>query len=96
MSANLQDFVQHTMVRMEHFDPQNVDCIKKLVKEAIHFYKLNSYQEEEETVEGTTEFLYIHSMMEENLLSKVVELSMGTNKGFDIEEVYKGCVIREY
>jgi hypothetical protein len=96
MSANLQDFVQHTIDRMEHFDQQNVDCIKKLVKEAIYFYKLNSYQEVEETKEGTTEFLYIHSMMEENLLSKVVELSMGMDKGLDIEEIYKGCVIREY
>ncbi|NLP52501.1 DUF6407 family protein [Bacillus sp. RO1] len=96
MSANLKDFVQNTLKDMGHFDKKNTECMKELVREAIYFYKLNSYEEDEETNEGTMKYLYIHSMMEENLLSKVVGLSMGIDRGFDLEEVYQGCVIREY
>ncbi|WP_226682949.1 DUF6407 family protein [Sutcliffiella horikoshii] len=96
MSTSLKDFVQSTVKAIEHFDQNNIDCIKNVVREAINFYKLNSYEEVEETNEGTRRYLYIHSMMEENLLSKVVELSVGTDRDLYLEEVYQSFVIRQY
>lgn len=96
MSTSLKDFVQNTVKAIDHFDKNNMDCIKNVVREAINFYKLNSYEEVEETNEGTRRFLYIHSMMEENLLSKVVELSVGIDRELFLEEVYQSFVIRQY
>ncbi|MGD6777990.1 DUF6407 family protein [Sutcliffiella horikoshii] len=96
MSTSLNDFVQKTVEALDHFDKNNTDCIKDVVREAINFYKLNSYEEVEETNEGTRRFLYIHSMMEENLLSKVVELSVGIDRDLYLEEVYQSFVIRQY
>lgn len=96
MSTSLKDFVQNTVKAIDHFDKNNMDCIKNIVREAINFYKLNSYEEVEETNEGTRRFLYIHSIMEENLLSKVVELSVGIDRDIFLEEVYQSFVIRQY
>ncbi|ART75094.1 hypothetical protein B4U37_03110 [Sutcliffiella horikoshii] len=96
MSTSLNDFVQKTVEAMDHFDKNNMDCVKDVVRDAINFYKLNSYEEVEETNEGTTRSLYIHSMVEENLLSKVVELSVGTDRDLYLEEVYQSFVIRQY
>ena len=96
MRTSLKDFVQNTVKAIDHFDKNNMDCIKNIVREAINFYKLNSYKEVEETNEGTRRFLYIHSMMEENLLSKVVELSVGIDRDIFLEEVYQSFVIRQY
>ena len=96
MRTSLKDFVQNTVKAMDRFDKNNMDCIKDVVREATNFYKLNSYEEVEETNEGTTRFLYLHSMMEENLLSKVVEISVGTDRDVYLEEVYQSFVIRQY
>ena len=96
MNSNLQDFVKNTVGGMDNFDEKNLECIKEVVTEAIDFYKLKSYEEVEESQLGKIRFLHIHSIMEENLLSKIAEISMGINKGYYIEDVYEGRVIREY
>ena len=96
MSSNLKDFVKKTVAGMDNFDEKNLECIKEVVTEAIDFYKLNSYEEIEESQSGKLKFLHIHSIMEENLLSKIAEIAMGLNEGFNIEDVYEGRVIREF
>ena len=96
MNSNLQDFVRTTVDRMDNFDEKNLECIKEVVVEAIDFYKLKSFEEVEESQLGKIKFLHIHSIVEENLLSKIAEISMGLDQGYYIEDVYEGRVIREY
>lgn len=96
MSSNLNDFVKTTVGGMDNFNKKNLECIKEVITEAIDFYKLKSYEEIEESQSGKIKFLHIHSIMEENLLSKIAEIAMGLNEGFNIEDVYEGFVIREY
>lgn len=96
MNSNLQDFVKNTVDGMDNFDEKNLECIKEIVTEAIDFYKLKSYEEVEESQLGKIRFLHIHSIMEENLLSKIAEIAMGIDNGYYIEDVYEGHVIREY
>lgn len=96
MSSNLKDFVKMTVAGMDNFNEKNLECIKEVVTEAIDFYKLKSYEEVEESRLGKIKFLHINSIMEENLLSKIAEISMGIDQGYYIEDVYEGRVIREY
>ncbi|MGM0845091.1 MAG: DUF6407 family protein [Bacillota bacterium] len=95
MTTNFKDFVKNTADQMRHYDKDDPECIMKLVREAIAFYEMKSREEIEDTRLGKSRFLYIYSMAEENLLTKIVEISKGSSD-FDIEHVYEGRVIREY
>ncbi|MCY7781770.1 MULTISPECIES: DUF6407 family protein [unclassified Bacillus (in: firmicutes)] len=96
MNANLTDFVTKTIEEMSSFDRDNMECIKKVIRKAIDSYHLKSYEEVEETHLGSVRFLHIHSMMEENMLSKMIVVSRNGNTDLDIEGVYAGHVVREY
>lgn len=96
MSANLTDFVTKTIEEMNSFDRENMECIKKLIRKAIDFYHLESYEEVEETHSGNVRFLHVHSMMEENMLSKMIVVTRNGKTDLDIEGVYEGYVVREY
>ncbi|MFD1738024.1 DUF6407 family protein [Bacillus salitolerans] len=96
MNSNFKDFVKKTTEEMDYFDHNDLDCFKELVTEAIGFYKLKSYEETEDTKAGNMKYLYVHSMAEENLLSKIIELAITSNKSFGVEDVYEGRIIREY
>lgn len=96
MGASITDFVTKTIEEMNSFDRENMECMKKVIRKAIHFYHLKSYEEVEETHLGSVRFLYVHSMMEENMLSKIVAVTRNGTTDLDIEGVYEGHVVREY
>ncbi|MED4647697.1 DUF6407 family protein [Bacillus inaquosorum] len=96
MNANLTDFVMKTIEEMSSFDRENMECMKKVIRKAIDFYHLKSYEEVEETHLGSVRFLHVHSMMEENILSKMIVVSRNGKTDLDIEGVYEGHVVREY
>ncbi|MBK4205618.1 DUF6407 family protein [Bacillus spizizenii] len=96
MDSNLTDFVMKTIEEMNRFDRENIECMKKVIRKAIDFYHLKSYEEVEETHVGSVRFLHVHSMMEENMLSKIVVVTRNGNTDLDIEGVYEGHVVREY
>ncbi|MCY8981570.1 DUF6407 family protein [Bacillus halotolerans] len=96
MGASITDFVTKTIEKMSSFDRENMECMKKVIRKAIHFYHLKSYEEVEETHLGSVRFLHVHSMMEENMLSKIVAVTRNGTTDLDIEGVYEGHVVREY
>ncbi|MDP4525734.1 DUF6407 family protein [Bacillus halotolerans] len=96
MGANITDFVTKTIEEMTLFDRENRECMKKVIRKAIYFYHLKSYEEVEETHLGSVRFLHVHSMMEENMLSKIVAVTRNGTTDLDIEGVYEGYVVREY
>ncbi|MGQ9010526.1 DUF6407 family protein [Bacillus stercoris] len=96
MDSNLTDFVTKTIEDMNSFDRENTECMKKVIRKAIDFYHLKSYEEVEETHLGSIRFLHIHSIMEENMLSKMIVVIRNGNTDLDIEGVYEGHVVREY
>ncbi len=96
MKTNITDFVYTTIEEMCNFDYENLECIKKVIRKAIDVYNLKSFEEVEETQSGAIRFLYLRSMMEENLLSKIVEVTRNSKTELDIEGVYEGHVIRDY
>ncbi|MEC1291535.1 DUF6407 family protein [Bacillus mojavensis] len=96
MNANLTDFVTKTIEEMSSFDRDNMECIKKVIRKAIDSHHLKSYEEVEETHLGSVRFLHIHSMMEENMLSKMIVVLRNGKTDLDIEGVYEGHVVREY
>jgi hypothetical protein len=96
MDTNLIDFVIETIEEISKFDYDNLECIKRVIRKAIDVYNLKSYEEVEVTQTGVIRFLHIHSMMEENILSKIVEVSRNSETALDIEGVYEGHVIRDY
>ncbi|MCY8498677.1 DUF6407 family protein [Bacillus atrophaeus] len=96
MCANLTDFVTKTIEEMSQFDHENMECLKKIIRKSIDFYHLKSYEEVEETHLGSVRFLHVHSIMEENMLSKMIVASRNCKTDLDIEGVYEGHVVREY
>ncbi|KUP37936.1 DUF6407 family protein [Bacillus halotolerans] len=96
MGVSITDFVTKTIEEMSSFDRENMECMKKVIRKAIHFYHLKSYEEVEETQLGSVRFLHVHSMMEENMLSKIVVVTRNGTTDLDIEGVYEGFVVREY
>jgi hypothetical protein len=95
-NLNLIDFVIETIREINNFDCENKDCLKKIIRKAIDVYNLKSYEEIEENHLGVIRFLHIHSIIEENLLSKIVEASINCETELNIEGVYEGHVIRNY
>ncbi|MCO4852169.1 DUF6407 family protein [Bacillus vallismortis] len=96
MASNITDFVTKTIEEMSPFDRENMECIKKIIRKAIDYYHLQSYEEVEETHVGSLRFLHIYSMMEENMLSKMVVVTRNGEIDLGIEDVYEGYVVREY
>ncbi|MCY8098313.1 DUF6407 family protein, partial [Bacillus atrophaeus] len=83
MGANLTDFVTKTIEEMSQFDRENMECLKKIIRKAIDFYHLKSYEEVEETHLGSVRFLHVHSIMEENMLSKMIVASRNCKTDLD-------------
>ncbi|MCY8335253.1 DUF6407 family protein, partial [Bacillus spizizenii] len=69
-----------------------IECMKKVIRKAIDFYHLKTYEEVEETHVGSVRFLHVHSIMEENMLSKIVVVIRNGETDLDIEGVYEGHV----
>jgi len=94
--VNLHAFVIETTRTIVNFDGENIEDIKKVIRNALEFYNLHSYEEFETTELGSIRFLHVHSMIEENLLSKIVEIAMNGEGDLNIEGLYKGHIIRNY
>ncbi|MCT8136879.1 hypothetical protein H1D32_03380 [Anaerobacillus sp. CMMVII] len=90
--VTLHKFVQDTIESMKDFDPNNRDCLKKVIRIAIDDFKFSS-QEKVEELNGQ-EVLYIASVVEENLLSKIATLA--NEEEVSVEAVYEGHVVRKY
>ncbi|RSK25708.1 hypothetical protein EJF36_01665 [Bacillus sp. HMF5848] len=95
MNSNLKDFVKNTIDKMGYFNNTNEECIKEIVTSAINYYQLKTYVEHEETELGIKDFLHINSIVEETLLSKIIEIS-SVSDNCGIEDIYEGRVIRQY
>ncbi|MEB1809300.1 MAG: DUF6407 family protein [Bacillaceae bacterium] len=96
MKKHIDQFVRETTSRMTEFNVKNNDHLKKVIREALAYYEMKSHEEVEETEQGTIEYLYIHSMIEENLLSKVITQTINDDFDHSIEEIYQGYVIRRH
>ncbi|ADM36245.1 DUF6407 family protein [Bacillus spizizenii] len=96
MDSNLTDFVMKAIEEINPFDRESIECMKKVIRKAIDFYHLKTYEEVEETHVGSVRFLHVHSIMEENMLSKIVVVIRNGETDLDIEGVYEGHVVREY
>ncbi|UCZ53912.1 DUF6407 family protein [Bacillus shivajii] len=92
--SHLNEFVNQAIKKYD-FSKDHVETNRALVREAIEFYQLKSYEEVEITKEGTNRILHLHSIMDENLLSKIIELAIKSNPP-SVEAVYNGRVIRYY
>ncbi|MCP8616335.1 DUF6407 family protein [Salirhabdus salicampi] len=96
MGYNLIDFANEEKGKINNFDSNNTECIKKIIRKAIVFYALKSYEEVEKHHLGSIRILHIHSIVEENLLSKIVYELRNSQQDLNIEGVYEGYVIRDY
>ncbi|WP_139365128.1 DUF6407 family protein [Litchfieldia alkalitelluris] len=94
MTKNLFDFLKETIGEIEDFNENNLESLREIVRKTIKFYQMKSFEETEETDKGKISFLHIHSMAEENLLTKIVEIALNSEK--DIEFAYQGNIIRKY
>ncbi|RDI41847.1 DUF6407 family protein [Falsibacillus pallidus] len=93
---SITEFVRKTISEMNGFDKDHKEGIQEIIGMALEVYQLKSYEEVEETSSGKIRYLYIDSMMEENMLSKIVEVSTEGDPDWTIESVYDSRVIREY
>lgn len=96
MTKNIKDFIDETINNSEKFDQNDLNCIKKVIRKTISFYGFKSYEEVEKTENGTVSLIHLDSIVEENLLTKVVEHATSDKEGSTIESVYEGKVIRNY
>lgn len=96
MSKNFKDFVDEKISELDGYNKDNLQSIQELIRYTIDFYHLKSYEEVEETEFKTIKVLHLHSIIEENLLSKIIEISLNGDSSLSVEAVYKGHVIRYY
>ncbi|GAE35496.1 DUF6407 family protein [Halalkalibacter akibai] len=89
------EFVKETKQSLKEFDPNNDQHIKDIVRKAIQYYDLQSTEKVEDP-EKSVETLYVASMIEENILSKITELASENSELDSIEALYNGFIIRKH
>lgn len=94
MSKSLNDFVNEAI--NNDFKEDDIEAMKDLVRKAVQYFNLKSREEAELTETGFIRVLHLASIIEENLLSKIIELSLKDDSHLSVEEVYEGKVIRYY
>ncbi|RXJ00351.1 hypothetical protein DS745_12530 [Anaerobacillus alkaliphilus] len=87
---NLSEFVQVATKNIVQFNPHNMDHLKELTRLAIDQFQLKSIVKKEEG----SEYLYLASMAEENILAKILELASG--KEISLEAIYNSQIIRKH
>ncbi|KUP08933.1 hypothetical protein Q75_01915 [Bacillus coahuilensis p1.1.43] len=97
MKQNLHDFVKErlTAIPLDENNRNEMESFQQMIRDAIDYYGLNSYEEVEVMRSKKVHFIYIHSIIEETLLSKVAQIAL-SDEHANIENVYAGRVIREY
>jgi hypothetical protein len=93
---NLEDFIKEQKDKIVNFNPSNLDHLRNMVTLGIDSFKLKSFEEVEDMNGENSNFLYVHSMAEENLLTKIIQLSFDYESELTIEDVYHGQIIRQY
>ncbi|MBB6454919.1 Na+/phosphate symporter [Salirhabdus euzebyi] len=94
--SSFDQFVQQRILEKKNYNSHNYQDIKDIIKQGIHYYQLNSAEKLHDTEEGKKEVLYIHSMMEENILSKIATLASNNDGEINIEAIYEGYIVRNY
>ncbi|MDT8859678.1 DUF6407 family protein [Alkalihalobacillus sp. MEB130] len=92
---SFEDFVQDQIKKIEQFDCSKSE-IKTIIKSAIQYYDLKSEEIIDETESGAAGVLYLASMAEENILTKIVYLSSGNKTGNSLEQVYNSRIVRKH
>lgn len=87
---NLSEFVEQATQNIAEFNPHNREHLKELTRLAIKQFQLKS---NEKTEQGS-EYLYLTSMSEENILFKILELATGEE--ISVEDVYNSQIIRRH
>lgn len=95
MLKSLNDFVNEAVIN-DFKEEDDIEALKDLVRKAVQYFNLKSREEVELTEAGIVRVLHLVSIIEENLLSKVVELSLKDGHHLSVEGVYEGQVIRYY
>jgi hypothetical protein len=94
MSNSLNDFVNQAVTK--DFKEGDIEAFKDLVRKAVEYFNLKSREEAEVTEAGIVRVLHLASIIEENLLSRIIELSLKSDRPLSVEGVYEGQVIRYY
>jgi hypothetical protein len=94
MSNSLNDFVNQAVTK--DFKESDNEALKGLVRKAVQYFNLKSREETELTEAGIERVLHLASIIEENLLSRIIELSLKGDCHLRVEGVYEGKVIRYY
>ncbi|MFB1083038.1 DUF6407 family protein [Jeotgalibacillus sp. JSM ZJ347] len=80
-------------MNFEHFAKENWQGnLYSFIKEVLDFYEMRSQIEHEGNSENEPH-LYLNSMIEENMLTRLVE---STGEYTDIESAFNGRVVRNY
>lgn len=87
----LMDFVRDTIQQIKDFNSNDLNHVKEVIRLAIVYYDLKTFEKFEER-----EILYIASIIEENMLSKIASLTIANGKESSIEYIYHGYVVRNY
>ncbi|MBM7663091.1 hypothetical protein JOC85_003917 [Bacillus mesophilus] len=93
---NLEDFIKEYKGSIKNFNPSNIEHLRSMITSGVDSFNLKSFEEVEDIEGEDRSFLYVHSMAEENLLTKMIQLSFDHNSELTIEDVYQGRIIRQY
>ncbi len=87
---SLSEFAKEATTNIAQFHPRNTEHLKELIRLAIEQFQMKSV----EKVEQGSTYLYLTSMAEENILSKILELATGEE--MNLEDIYNSQIIRRH
>ncbi|MBP3950758.1 DUF6407 family protein [Halalkalibacter suaedae] len=80
-------FVEASITTIKDFDSTRMSDIRKIIELALNYYDLTT------SIRDKNE-LWIESIVEETILSKITELATGQD--LNIEAVFNGQIVRNY
>lgn len=84
---SFEAFVETSITTIEDFDSERMSDIRQIIELALNYYALTS------SIRDKNE-LWIESIVEETILSKITELATGQD--LNIEAVFNGQIVRNY
>ncbi|WP_078553645.1 DUF6407 family protein [Bacillus alkalicellulosilyticus] len=93
---NIQQFVKDSIETITSYQSDNKENVKHIVKSALKTFPLKSHEQTEVVANQEVVIIYLHSIMEENILTKIVQEASENMENLDIEALYEGRVIRNY
>ncbi|ADU28816.1 DUF6407 family protein [Evansella cellulosilytica] len=93
---SINEFVINVTKDRETFNSSDMEQIKEILRLAMSYYELRS-KEVNELHEGNhSSVLYLDSIMEENILLKVVEIASHSDDQLSLEQIYESKVVRRH